>query len=223
MGSELKDNKWTPKTTKRMDTGSSSKGKKPLESEGGKKSLEPEFGGFEMEVRVFMAQMLELMQTMLESTKPLHTKVDNEAFQLVFMERKLSELNKEVWKGKIPMEKDDSEEQEEKNEDEEQNKEAGNDKEEAEHKGGEGSDQEEEKNDDDDSSETESEASPAPICRTSQRINQLSKFSNTEDTAIELSLSPYLSPKSTPVHMSSPKFTPPRTTPPPSTSLLALE
>ncbi|GFS43588.1 hypothetical protein Acr_00g0085930 [Actinidia rufa] len=77
------------------------------------------------------------------------------------------------------------------------------------------SDQEKEKSDDDDSSETESEASPAPIHRTSQRINRLSKFSNTEDTTLELSLSPSPSPKSTPVHMSSPKSTPPHTTPPP--------
>ena len=103
-----------------METGSSSKGKVPLESEDGKKSLEPKFRGFEMEVRVFMTQMSELMQTMSESTKALHTKVDNVAFQLVFMERKLRELTKEVRKGKIPTEEVDSEEEDEEKEDEEQ-------------------------------------------------------------------------------------------------------
>ncbi|XP_057482018.1 uncharacterized protein LOC130768945 [Actinidia eriantha] len=187
MGYELKGNQWTPKPSKKIGEGNSSKEKDPMESE------RTEVEGFEVEMRAFMTQMS-------DSMKLLHTKVDNIAFRFVMVEKKMRNLTKEVKKGKIPMEEDESEEeQEEANEDKEQNKDDGNDEEEAEHKGEGDSNQEKGKSNKDDSSETESDTSPALIHRKSQRLNHLSKFSNTANTALELSPSSSSSP-STPIH-----------------------
>ncbi|GFZ00198.1 hypothetical protein Acr_13g0015970 [Actinidia rufa] len=185
MGYELKGNQWTPKPSKKIREESSSKGKEPMESE------RPKVEGFEVEMRAFMVQMS-------DSMKLLHTKVDNMAFRLVIVEKKMRNLTREVQKGKIPMEEDESEEeQEEENEDEEQNNNDGDNEEKARQKGGEDSDQE--KNYKYDSSETKSDASPILIRKKSQRLGRLSKFSNTATTALELSPSPSFSP-STPIH-----------------------
>ena len=73
MGYELIDNKWTPKSTKKKEEESTSKGKEPLESKSAKKSLGLDFKGFKMEMRIFMAQMSDSMQK-------LHVKVNNVAF-----------------------------------------------------------------------------------------------------------------------------------------------
>ncbi|GFY97644.1 hypothetical protein Acr_12g0001850 [Actinidia rufa] len=182
MGYELKGNQWTPKPSKKIGEGSSSKGKEPMESE------RPEGEGFEVEMCAFMVQMS-------DSMKLLYTKVDNMTFHLVIVEKKMRNLTNEVQKRKIPMEESESEEeQEEENE---------NDEEEPEHKGGEDSDQEKEKSDKDDSSEIESDASPALIRRKSQRLSHLSKFKNTSTMALELL--PSLTPSpTTPIHDSSP-------------------
>ncbi|GFS38964.1 hypothetical protein Acr_00g0060540 [Actinidia rufa] len=204
MGYKLKGNQWTLKMSKKMEEGSSSKGKKPLESE------VPEVGIFETEMEGFMAQMGESMQI-------LNTKIDNMAFRLLFVEKKLRNLTKEVRKEKIPMEESESESEEEEEDDE--NDEDGEDGQKAEQE------QEQEKkkekkmdqgeDENDSTPKTESEASPAPIHRTSQRINRPSKFKNTVETALELSPSPSHTPSPiTPVHDSSPKSTAPRTSPP---------
>ena len=103
MGYELKGNQWTPKQSKKIGEGSSTKGKEPMESE------RSEVEGFEKEMQGFMAQMVESMQT-------LHTKIDNTAFRLLFVEKKLRKLIKEVQKGKIPMDDSSSAEEEEKEE-----------------------------------------------------------------------------------------------------------
>ncbi|GFS35656.1 hypothetical protein Acr_00g0041300 [Actinidia rufa] len=185
MGYDVKGNQWTPKHSKKIGKGSSSKGKEPMDSE------VPETEGFEIEMRAFVTQLS-------DSMKMLHTKIDNMAFRLVIVEKKMRNLTREVQKGKIPLEDDESEEEQEKeNEDAEQNKKDGDNEEEAGQKEREDSDQE--KNDKDDSSETESDASFIFICRKSQRLGRLSKFSNTATTALELSLSPSSSP-STPIH-----------------------
>ncbi|XP_057472013.1 uncharacterized protein LOC130760642 [Actinidia eriantha] len=185
MGYELKGNQWTPKQLKKIGEGSSSKGKEPMESE------RPKVGKFEVEMRAFMVQMS-------DSMKLLYTKVDNMAFRLVVVEKKMRKLTREVQKGELPMEEDESKEkQEEENEDEEQNKRDGDNEEEGGQKEKEDSDQE--KNNKDDFSETESDASPILIRRKSQRLGHLSKFSNTATMALELSPSPSSSP-STPIH-----------------------
>ncbi|GFY87030.1 hypothetical protein Acr_05g0006690 [Actinidia rufa] len=124
-----------------------------------------------------------------DSMKMLHTKIDNMAFRLVVVEKKIRNLAREVQKGKIPMEDDESEEEKE-----EENEDGGNE-EEAGQKEKEGSNP----NNRDDCSETESDASPVLIRRKSQRLGRLSKFSNTATTALELSPSPSSSP-STPIH-----------------------
>ena len=66
-----------------MEEGSSSKGRGTLGSK------IPEFEGFEVAIHVFMAQISESMQK-------LHTKVDNVATQLLFVETKLQEMKKEI-------------------------------------------------------------------------------------------------------------------------------
>ncbi|GFZ19574.1 hypothetical protein Acr_28g0002790 [Actinidia rufa] len=152
----------------------SSKRNEPMDSETPEK--------FETEMRAFMAEVS-------DSMKMLHTKIDNMAFRLVVVEKKIKNLAREVQKGKIPMEDDESEEEKE-----EENEDGGNE-EEAGEKEKEGSNP----NNRDDCSETESDASPVLIRRKSQRLGRLSKFSNTTTTALELSPSPSSSP-STPIH-----------------------
>ncbi|GFZ19570.1 hypothetical protein Acr_28g0002750 [Actinidia rufa] len=181
MGYELKGSQWTLKSSKRERGEGSSKGKDPVESEA------PET--FETEMRAFMAKLS-------DSMKILHTKIDNIAFRLVVVEKKIRNLAREVQKEKIPMEDDESEEeQEEENEDAERNKKDGDNEEEAGQKEKEDSNHENK----DDCSETKSDASPILIRRKSQRLGHLSKFSNIATTALELSPSPSSSP-STPIH-----------------------
>ncbi|PSS08035.1 Disease resistance protein [Actinidia chinensis var. chinensis] len=205
--SYLKGNQWTPKPSKKMGDGSSSKRKEPLEDE------VPKAESFKVEMRTFMSQMQVLMQT-------LHTKVDNMAFRLMFVEKKLRVLTKEVRKGKVPMEESESEEEEEeeKNQEEEAEKEMEEtEKDEEQGQGMKGDNQDKEHGDKKDTSETESDASPTPICKSDckyvLRHSRHSKFTNTVEMALELSSLP--SP-TTPIHGSSPKSTPPHiTTPPP--------
>ncbi|XP_057481982.1 uncharacterized protein LOC130768893 [Actinidia eriantha] len=204
MGYGLINNQWTPKLSKKVEEGSISKGKEPV----GRKV--PKVEGFEIKMQGFMVQMIESMQT-------LHTKVDNVAFRLLFVKKKLRILTKEVRKGKVPMEESESEKEEEK---ENQEEEAEKEKEEkVKNEGGEGIDQEKEKNNDKDFSETDT--SPTLIRKTSQRYtlrhSRPSKFKNTVEMTLKLSPSPFSTPLPiTPVHDSSLKFTLPRTTPPPS-------
>ena len=99
MGYELVNNQWIHKFSKKVEEGSSSKGKKALRSE------VPENEGFAIEIRFFMAQISESMNKM-------HTKIDNMAIHLLFVERKLRELTWEVRAGKVQMEEIGSEEEE---------------------------------------------------------------------------------------------------------------
>ena len=154
MGYELIGNKWTPKQTKKIEKGGSSKGKERMESE------EAEEGGFEVEMRSFMSQMS-------ESIKLLHTKVDNMAFRLVICEKKIRNLSNMVRKGKKPL--DDSESTDEEEENKEVEGEESKQKEKEEKEAGD----EEEKGMDSnadigDSSETDLDATPL-ISRTASR------------------------------------------------------
>ncbi|GFY95308.1 hypothetical protein Acr_10g0006930 [Actinidia rufa] len=115
-------------------------------------SERPEVEGFKVEMRAFMAQMS-------DSMKLLHTKVDNIAFRLMIVQKKMRNLTKEVQKGKIPMEEDESEE-----EDKEEEQEKVEDKKEEEEKE-DGSDSAK-LGADEDSSKTESDTNPI-IPRTS--------------------------------------------------------
>ncbi|GFY87307.1 hypothetical protein Acr_05g0009460 [Actinidia rufa] len=120
--------------------------------------------------------------------------VNQERDPLYFLEDK--DLEREVQKGKIPLEDDESkEEQEEENEDAKRNKRDGDNEEEAGQKEKEDSNHKNR----DDCSETESDASPILIRRKSQKLGRLSKFSNIATMALELSPLPSLSP-STPIH-----------------------
>ncbi|GFZ19589.1 hypothetical protein Acr_28g0002940 [Actinidia rufa] len=174
MGYELKGSQWTLKSAKRERGESSSKGKEPMDSETPEK--------LETEMRAFMVELS-------DSMKMLHTKIDNMAFRLVVVEKKIRNLAREVQKGKIPMEDDESEEEKE-----EENEDGGNEGE-----AGQKEKEDSNPNKRDDCSETESDASPIIIRRKSQRLGRLSKFSNTATTALELSPSPSSSP-STPIH-----------------------
>ncbi|GFS41456.1 hypothetical protein Acr_00g0074460 [Actinidia rufa] len=183
MGYKLKGGQWILKSSKKVRGESSSKGNEPIESE------VPETESFKTEMRAFMTQLS-------DSIKMLHTKINNMAFCLVIVGKKIRNLTREVQKGKIPMEDDESEEEQEKeNEDAERNKRDGDNEEEV------GQKEKEDNNHEnrDDCSETESDASPILIRRKSQRLGRLSKFSNTATTALELSPSPSSSP-STPIH-----------------------
>ncbi|XP_057504787.1 uncharacterized protein LOC130788228 [Actinidia eriantha] len=119
------------------------------------------------------------------------------AFRLLFVEKKLRKLTKEVQKDKISMDDSSSTKEEE----EEENQKEGGEKETKKNKKQEHEKeetvQEGEKGNKDDSSETESDASPILICRKSQRLGHLSKFSNTATTALELSPSSSSSPSTT--------------------------
>ncbi|GFS30312.1 hypothetical protein Acr_00g0011330 [Actinidia rufa] len=138
MGYELKGSQWTLKSSKRERGEGSSKGKEPMDSETPEK--------FETEMRAFMVELS-------DSMKMLHTKIDNMAFRLVVVEKKIRNLAREVQKGKIPMEDDESEEEKE-----EENEDGGNE-EEAGEKEKKGSNP----NNRDDCSETESDGSPVLI------------------------------------------------------------
>ena len=83
MGYELIDNKWTLKPTNKREEESRSKGKEPLGSE------MPEVEGFKTDVRVFIIQMLDSMQK-------LHVKVKNAAIRLLFVEKRMREMKKEM-------------------------------------------------------------------------------------------------------------------------------
>ena len=107
MGYELIDSKWTLKPTKKREKKSASKEKAPFGSRSAKRSLTPELEGSGIDLSGLISQIL-------DSMKLVHTKVDNMAFRLLFVEKQMKNLTKEVRKGKIPMEKDDSEEEEEK-------------------------------------------------------------------------------------------------------------
>ena len=185
MGYELIGNKWMPKTTKKIETGSSSKGKEKVVGED-----TGEEGSFENDMRAFMLQMT-------ESLTLLHKKVDNMAFRLVVCERKIRNLSNIVGKGKQPI-SESSDDEENKN-DEEGKKNEEQEKEE----------DKKESSNPDESSETDSDAAPL-IRRTTQRRystrrwEMRSKFKNTRDTALELSPSPSPSPApSTPIHNAS--------------------
>ncbi|PSS08027.1 Cell death activator CIDE-3 like [Actinidia chinensis var. chinensis] len=170
--------------------------------------------------RVTWARKEKRKGRVVESMQILHNKVDNVAFRLLFVKKKLRALTKEVRKGKVPMEENESEEEEEEeNQEEEAEKEMKEaEKDEKQGKGVERDNKDKEQGDKEDTSEIESDASPTPICKPSCKYvlihNRHSKFTNTAETALELSPSP--SP-STPVHISLPKSTPPHTSPPPST------
>ena len=196
MGYELIGNKWVSKQTKKVETGSSSKGKEKMEGEDA-----AEEGGFETEMRTFIIKMT-------ESITLLHTKVDNMAFRLVVCEKKIRNLSNMVRKGKQPS--DDSESSDEGEENKEEEGEASKEKEKEDKE----AENEEEKGGDSnaelgDSSETDSDATPlisrAARRRYSTRNWELrSKFKNTPETALEISPSPSLSPSpSTPVHNAS--------------------
>ena len=83
-----------------------------------KKTLFPELEGTEIEISGFMVQVLNLL-------RKLNDKVDNVATRLLFVERKLRKLKKEVKAGKGTMEEeeDDEEDDEEDEEKEEENEE----------------------------------------------------------------------------------------------------
>ena len=89
----LKNNKWTPKPTKKIGEVSTSKEKTPSGSSSRqsstKKSLTREFKGVEMEIGCLMVQVMELLQKLDE-------KADNAATRLLLLERKVRELKKEV-------------------------------------------------------------------------------------------------------------------------------
>ncbi|GFZ11178.1 hypothetical protein Acr_22g0005760 [Actinidia rufa] len=184
---------------RKSEQGDSSKGKEPLESE------IPEVGVFEKEMKGLMAQMVKSIQT-------LHTKIDNMALHLLFIEKKLKKLTKEVQKGKIPMDDRSSTDKEEEKENQKERGEKKTEKNKEQEHEREGTVQERVKGNKDDSSETESDASHILIRRKSQRLGHLSKFSNTATTALELSHSPSSSP-STPIH--DPHTSTPHTTSPP--------
>ena len=118
---ELIGNQWTLKQSKKIKKGGSSKGKEKMESEG------VEVEGFEVEMREFMSQMS-------ESMKLLHTKIDNMAFRLVVVEKKMRNLSNEVRKGKAPMEESESESESES--EEENGKEDNEEEEDKEEEGG---------------------------------------------------------------------------------------
>ena len=69
------------------------------------------------------------MAQIAESMNKMHTKIDNMATQLLFMERKLRELTKEVRAGKVQMEKIESEEEVEEEEEAEDKEEEKDDQE----------------------------------------------------------------------------------------------
>ena len=100
IGYELKNNKWTPKATKKTIEESTSKEKAPSGSVSSMKSLAPEFEGTES----ILDQMMELLQN-------LNKKVDNVATRLLLVERKVQELKKEM--NLMRMEKQDEDESEE--------------------------------------------------------------------------------------------------------------
>ncbi|GFS46110.1 hypothetical protein Acr_00g0100260 [Actinidia rufa] len=176
MGYELKGSQWSLKSSKKSKREGSSKGKEPVDSEAP--------ATFETEMRAFMAELS-------DSMKMMHTKIDNMAFRLVVVEKKIRNLAREVQKGKIPVEDDESEEE---NEDTGRNKRDGDNEEEAGQK-----EKEDSNHDNRDDSETKSDAPTILIRRKSQRLSHLSKFSNTATTALELSPSPSSSP-SIPIH-----------------------
>ena len=85
----MKNNKWTPKLSKKTGEKSASKEKAPSGSRSTKKSLTHKFGGSKMEMGDFMVQVIELLQK-------LNEKADNAATRLLVLEKKAIELKKEV-------------------------------------------------------------------------------------------------------------------------------
>ena len=89
----LKNNKWTPKPTKKIGEGSTSKEKTPFGSsfrqKSAKKTSIHECEGNEMEMGVFMAKVIELLEK-------LNKKANIAATKLLFLEQKVRELKKEV-------------------------------------------------------------------------------------------------------------------------------
>ena len=77
-----------------------------MESEGAEEE------SFEVEMRNFMSQMSEQM-------KLLHTKIDNMAFRLIIVEKKIRNLSNIVRKGRTPLDDSESTEEEENKEEEE--------------------------------------------------------------------------------------------------------
>ncbi|GFY85456.1 hypothetical protein Acr_04g0001940 [Actinidia rufa] len=209
-----------------MEEGSGSKGKASLRSESAEKSLAPEFEEFEMEMHAFMAQMLELMQK-------LYVKVDNVATRLLFVENKMRDMKKEmrlIKEGKEEWEEEEEseEESEEENEEEKGVEEQGEKevvqekREEKQEK--EGADQEKDESDKGDSFETEFYHPPTKLQTTGSKYKLRqrgpTKFSNTAEKTLELTLSPSPSPSpSTSIHVSSPRVSLPHTSPPPPTTL----
>ena len=182
MGYELIDSKWTLKPTKKREKKSASKEKAPSGSRSAKRSLTPELEGSGINFSGIISQILDSMQL-------LHTKVDNMAFCLLFVEKNLRNLTKEVRKGKIPMEEDDSEKEEEEDEDnqeEEGEKEAEQTEKEAEQEEKKEEKGNQEKNDsdssdlggDEDLSETEFDESPTLIRKSGHEYALRQKMHN---------------------------------------------
>ena len=80
MGYELKNNNWTPKSTKKTIEESSSREKTPSGSESARKTLVHELEGIETNLSEFMVQVLELLQK-------LNEKVDNNITRLLLLEK----------------------------------------------------------------------------------------------------------------------------------------
>ena len=163
----------TLKLTKQREEDSASKEKAPSGSGSAKKSLFHE--RTEIDLNIFMAQMLDSMQK-------LHTKVDNVVTRLLFIEKKMREMKKEMsllrkgkedWKTEEKEEDEDEENEGDRGENEnEKEKESEKEKEEAEKKGQEeeGVDQGDDDSDEDDFFKTESDTTPALLRTTGLQI-----------------------------------------------------